>query len=145
MPVLSITTQPLTAAIDIEDDVTALELDWLENALRDAHAPGYLSDPASFKRFDDAWLRLERLASALGMVEGQGDGVVAWAEDYLRQHGRAVQQPVALTIGTPEYRQRHIAMIWQANLWHEAILVLSGAAIIGLLFYMIAKDMQSWM
>ncbi|WP_088183988.1 hypothetical protein [Sphingobium sp. Z007] len=145
MPALSIAAASPAAANDIEDAVTAAELDWLEDALREAHAPGYLSDPASFKRFDDAWLRLERLSAGLGMVEGQGDGVVAWAEDYLRRHGRPVHQPSALTVGAPAYRQRHVAMLWEAQLWHEAIMILSGAAAIGLLFYAIAKDVQSWL
>lgn len=145
MPALSIAAAPLAAANDIEADVTAAELDWLESALADAKCFAFLPDTASTNRFHDAWLRLERLAIGMGMPEGQGDGVVAWAEDYLRQHGRTVPQPAALTVGTPEYRQRHIAMLWQANLWHEAIMVLSGAGAIGLLFYAIAKDIASWM
>lgn len=145
MPALSIAAAPLAAANDIEADVTAAELDWLESALADAKCFAFLPDTASTNRFHDAWLRLERLAFGMGMPEGQGDGVVAWAEDYLRQHGRTVPQPAALTVGTPEYRQRHIAMLWQANLWHEAIMVLSGAFAIGLLFYAIAKGAQSWM
>lgn len=145
MPALSINATSPIVVNDIEDAVTAAELDWLEDALRDAQAPGYLSDPASFKRFDDAWLRLERLAAGLGMLEGQGDGVVAWAEDYLRQRGRTIHQPVELTVGTPEYRERHVAMLWQASLWHEATMILFGAAVFALLFYAIAKDIQSWM
>ncbi|KQN09803.1 hypothetical protein ASE85_02360 [Sphingobium sp. Leaf26] len=145
MPALSIAAEPPFAANDIEDAVSAAELDWLENALSEAKRFAFLPDAASMDRFHDVWLRLERLALGMGMPDGQGDGVVAWAEDYLRQHGRAVPQPAAFTIGTPEYRQRHIAMLWQANLWHEAIMVLSGAGAIGLLFYAIAQDMQSWM
>ena len=85
MPAFTISIAPRHFDATLESEVAGLELDWLEEALRDAHAPGFLSDPASFKRFDDAWLRLERLALSMGMPEGQGDGVVAWAEDYLRQ------------------------------------------------------------
>lgn len=145
MPAFPISIAPRHFETTLEAEIVGLELDWLEEALRDAHAPGFLSDPASFKRFDDAWLRLERLALSMGMPEGQGDGVVAWAEDYLRRHGRDVPHAAALTVGTPEYRRRHIAMIWQAQLWHEAIMILAGVGAIGLLFYAIAHGMQSWM
>lgn len=141
MPALSISaTRP---AIDIEHDVVALELDWLESVLCDAVAPGFLSDPTSFKRFDDAWLRLERLTLALGMPENSADDAAAWAKDFLRRHGRPF--PAALTVGTPQYRQRHVAMLWQANMWHEATMVLFGATAIGLLFYAIAQGVQPWM
>jgi len=47
-------------------------------------------------------------------------------------------------IGTLAYRARHISMLWSEQLWHEAIMVLSGAGVIGLLFYAIAKDLASW-
>jgi hypothetical protein len=144
MPALSIAAAARFAANDIEDAVTAAELDWLAHYLIEVRSFTNLSDPKAGRNFDDAWLRLERLAVALGMPEYQSDGVVAWVEDLLRQYGRHVPQPAALTVGTPEYRQRHIAMIWQANLWHEAVMILSGAGAIGLLFYAIAKGMRSW-
>lgn len=137
MPALSITaTRP---AIDIEHDVVALELDWLESVLCDALAPRSLSDRAA----DDAWLRLERLTLALGMPENSADDAAAWAKDFLRRHGRPF--PAALTVGTPEYRQRRVAMLWQANMWHEATMILFGATAIGLLFYAIAQGVQPWM
>lgn len=136
MSALSITsTRP---AIDIEHDVVALELDWLESVLCDAVAPRNLSDRAA----DDAWLRLERLTLALGMPENSADDAAAWAKDFLRRHGR---QPAALTIGTPEYRQRRVAMLWQANLWHEATMILFVVTGLGLLFYAIAQGVQPWM
>lgn len=143
MPALSIAAAPLAAANDIEADVTAAELDWLESALRTAEAPGLLS--AADADHDLAWVRLERLSIALGMPEDAGDSAAAWAADYLARHGRHVPINMATVIGAPEYRQRHIAMLWHANLWHEAIMVLSGAGAIGLLFYAIAKGAQSWM
>ena len=136
MPALSITST--RSAIDIEHDVVALELDWLESVLCDAVAPRSLCNRAA----DDAWLRLERLAMALGMPENSADDAAAWAQDFLRRHGR---QPAALTIGTPEYRQRHVAMLWPANLWHEATMILFGVTGLGLLFYAIAQGVQSWM
>lgn len=139
------TVPTLAPVLDIEDDVTALELDWLANFLADVQSFTDLSDLSVGASFDDAWLRLERLAIALGMPEYQPDGVIAWCEDFLRQHGHAVPTPAAMTVGTPEYRARHISMLWNANLWHEAVMILSGAAAIGLLFYAIAKDIQPWM
>lgn len=145
MPALSLSTASHFAANDIEDAVMAAELDWLEQVLRDAQFSGVLTDASAFNRFDAAWARLERMAVALGMPENGADDAASWAGDYLRQHGRVVHQPVALTIGTPEYRQRHIAMLWRANLWHEAIMILSGVSAIGLLFYAIAKDIATWM
>ena len=135
MPALSIPITPRLVATDLEHAVIAAELDWLEDALRDARSPDFLSSPETVL---EAWLRLERLALSLGMPEGQGDGVVAWAEDYLRQHGRNVPQPAALTVGTAEYRQRHIAMLWQGQLWHEAVQVVFVTVTLGLLFYAVA-------
>lgn len=145
MPALSITGQPLAAANDIEADVTAAELDWLESALADAKRFAFLPDAESTNRFLDVWLRLERLALALGMPENCADDAAGWAEDFLRRHGRPIPRDAAMTVGTPEYRHRHIAMLWQANLWHEAIMVASGAGAIGLLFYAIARGIQPWM
>lgn len=142
MPALTITAQPRAAANDIEADVTTAELDWLEHHLRATQSFTDLSDPAAAEAFETAWLRLELLAIALGMPENHPDGVVAWAEDHLRHNGRPVHQPAAQIVGTPEYRQRHIAMLWQAQLWHEAVQVAFVAVTLGLLFYAVAVSAQ---
>lgn len=133
MPALSITAQPL----DIEADVTALELDWLEAALREAETPGLHNDLA--------WARLERLAINLGMAEDIDVSAAAWAADYLARHGRHVPINLSGVIGSDEYRRHHIAMLWTAGLWHEAVQVLFLAVTLGLLFYAIAKGIQPWM
>lgn len=46
-------------------------------------------------------------------------------------------------IGTPAYRARHISMLWTAQLWHEAVMVLAGGFAAGLLFCAIARDFLS--
>jgi len=135
MPALSIAAAPLAAANDIEDAVIVAELDWLEQVLGEARA---LYPRTEEHRFDAAWARLERMAVALGMPENSADDAASWAEDYLRQHGRMVHAPAARIVGTSEYRQRHIAMLWQAQLWHEAVQVLFVAVAVGLLFYAVA-------
>lgn len=123
----------------IEADIASVELDWLTQYLCDVHRAVGVQD------FEDAWLRLERLAHALGMPDGQEEGVVAWAEDYLRQAGRPVPRAAAFTVGTPEYRKRHISRIWTANLWHEVVMIAGGAVAVGMLFYAIARNVASWM
>ena len=144
MPALSIATLP-PAANDIEHFVSAAEMGWLEHYLLETRSYGDLSDPGVARDFEAAWLRLERLALALGMPENSADDAAGWAEEFLRHHGRPIPRDAAMTVGTPEYRQRHIAMLWQANLWHEAIMVASGVGAIGLLFYAVAQGMRSWM
>lgn len=47
--------------------------------------------------------------------------------------------PDADIVGTPAYRARHIAELWTANLWHEAIMLIAAAGSLGLLFYAIAR------
>lgn len=47
-------------------------------------------------------------------------------------------------VSTPEYRARHISMLWSQQLWHEAIMVAFGVGAVALLFCAIAKDVASW-
>lgn len=47
--------------------------------------------------------------------------------------------PEADVVGTPAYRARHIAQIWNANRWHEAVMVLAGGGSLCFLFYAIAR------
>lgn len=145
MSAIAIVTRQPVAANDIEDAVSAAELDWLASLLNDARAAGIPYDGASMRRFETAWTRLERLAVSLGMPENSEESAADWAEDYLRRHGRTLEALPALIIGTPEYRRRHIAMLWQGQLWHEAIMLLSGGFAIAFLFYAIAQELQAWM
>lgn len=49
----------------------------------------------------------------------------------------AAVECAAHTVGTPEYRRRHISMLWTAQLWHEAIYVGFVATVFCLLGYAI--------
>lgn len=142
MTALSITARRSCAANDIEDDVVAAELDWLHELLRDAKEPRYLTDPTSFQRFDAAWVRLARLAVALGMPENCADDAASWAEDYLRRNGRVVTPDRSSIVGTAEYRARHLALIWQGQLWHEVVMIVGGVGSVGLLLYALADGIR---
>jgi hypothetical protein len=145
MSAIALVARQPCSANDIEDAVSAAELDWLASLLNDARAAGIPHDGASMRRFETAWTRLERLAVSLGMPENSEESAADWAEDYLRRHGRTVEVIPALIIGTPEYRRRHIAMLWQAQLWHEAVMILAAAGLLSLMFYAAAQELQAWM
>ena len=126
--------------------LTELEHHWL-------HVMSFsdLTDPDDARRFDEAWLCLERAAVALGMPANHDRDAADWAEAYLRRAsekgwtgGMLEWEPdVAFVIGTPEYRARHISMLWSQQLWHEAIMVVAGAGAIGFLFYAIVQGAAS--
>lgn len=79
-----------------------------------------VSDARTFNAFSAAYRRLEEQALVLGMP-ADCDDAVDWAESFL---ALAADTP-AFTPGTPEHRARHISMLWSAQLWHEAVLVLA--------------------
>lgn len=47
-------------------------------------------------------------------------------------------------IGTPEYRARHISMLWSQQLWHEAVMLVFGCGALAALFYAAAEGLSSW-
>jgi hypothetical protein len=152
MQTLSIATpRTIIPANDVDAEVTAAELGWLEQYLLEVRSFTDLSDITVAQNFEAAQLRLERLALALGMPENYEMDADNWAEDYLQRASangwrgsvRAYMAPAAeFTVGTPEYRAQHIAMLWTHALWHEAVMVGFGFGSILFLFYAIVSGMQ---
>lgn len=121
---------PVRAAID------PAALGSLEHRLHHVLSFGDVSDAATFAAFSAAYRRLEAQAIACGMPVGHEDAA-DWADAYL---DRVAASP-AFTPGTAANRERNIAMIWSAQLWHEVIMVAACVFMLGLTFYAIAPKL----